>query len=186
MLANPDDVEMSMYDFSCACNSRSKSSHTSRNPRGAVDAYAEDPEAFLRQACGDDGIPADIDYLRILSTVIISRKYCHTIPLFERLLEMMTRGYIFDEDQDVLAPKYCPWEWPLIGILNMVTVIDSRNVPGPEDASILNRLWDARQQMLDVIKRDLAKLLPDGMHADHLRLSVAKLWMHLSKHWPAE
>ncbi|KIP12292.1 hypothetical protein PHLGIDRAFT_329318 [Phlebiopsis gigantea 11061_1 CR5-6] len=114
--------------------------------------------------------------------IIIARQCHRSITFFERFLAMITHEYPLNQDLDDLALKPCPWERPLVGISNMVAAIDAQCATRPEDPLIPEKFGNAHQQIVHIIIRDFAQLLPDGAHADHLRLVVTKLWIQPRKH----
>ncbi|KIP12294.1 hypothetical protein PHLGIDRAFT_329190 [Phlebiopsis gigantea 11061_1 CR5-6] len=174
-------ITVTAYEFMCTCNSRAAKFEWDRYSVETVKTYDVSPALFLSRAFGDDGDPLSIDFLHVLATMISCYSDCRTVGLLDGFLSLMTKVYSFEAwHVDPLVPT-CYWELPLMGIINMVTAIKLQNGAGREDNAILQKIWDSRSRILEIVWRDFAKLLPVGAHGDHIRLTVMQAFMALTR-----
>lgn len=151
----------------------------------AVKDYYEAPENALSRACGCNEELADVKMLQVIATVILQNTGDRSERLARQLIKMILEGYIIpsrgdceDGDDDGEDPAFrlqrCHWELPLIGLLNMLVAIRRDGKSEPDDVIIGGLICAEYKKILDVVTKDLLKLLPAGAHADHMRNTVVK------------
>lgn len=141
--------------------------------------YRKNPEKALCRACGCRGKTADGDLLKAITTLVVQEEGARTVRLAQHLTRMILEGYSLPaspvcEPGAVFRRKRCHWELPLVGLHNLLVAIRRDGKSGLEDCAIVGQICSDYQKILDVVVKDLAKLLPAGPHADHLRNTVVK------------
>ena len=144
-----------------------------------VKEYNECPKKAVCRACGCDDQPIDPEMLKAITTVVIRREEIRTTRLAKHLTRMILDGYTSpppspEIEDEPYKPKRCHWELPLVGLLNMLYAIRRDGKTGREDCTIVGHICGDYRRILDVVMKDLPKLLPAGRHADHMRNTVVK------------
>lgn len=148
------------------------------------EAYAEDPDAYMRMALGNGNEPVDLRYLCILTSDLVEDPDARTGPVLRRFIDMILNGYNSPDRNTDPHLRSCPWERPMIGIVNACqTVLRHGAKKRPEESKNVLMLQDRYKTVLAHIRDDLPKLLLDTKHANHLRLTVVKFIAAMGAAW---
>lgn len=173
----------SIRHFECDCHPFVQDWNTEA-PKAIREVYAADPDAFLRKAFGNKDEPADLCYLCVLTSDLVEDPDVRTMPVLEKFIDMIYHGYnVPDRD---LCPqlKTCLWERPMIGIVNSLqTLLRPGANKRMEERASVKMAQGHYKKILDIIRDDLLKLLPDTKHANHLRLTAIKFIAAMGAAW---
>ena len=144
-----------------------------------ISEYDASPNKAVSRACGTENEPVDLEMLKAITTVVVRREGHRTAQLAKHLTHMILNGYTTpppspEIQEEPYRPKRCHWELPLVGLLNVLYAIRRDGQTGREDLAIVKQIQGDYRKILDVITRDLPKLLPAGAHADHMRNTIVK------------
>ncbi|GJE90796.1 hypothetical protein PsYK624_069400 [Phanerochaete sordida] len=169
--------------FDCECHPFAQDWDTDA-PKTIRKAHDEDPAAYMRKALGGENGPVDLRYLCILTSDLVEDPDVRTKPVLERFVDMICNGYnVPDRD---LHPqlKSCAWERPMTGIVNSLqTFLRHGAKKRPEERASFAAMQSHYKRVLDIIRNDLPKLLPDTKHANHLRLTAVKYIVAFGMAW---
>ncbi|EKM55216.1 uncharacterized protein PHACADRAFT_255669 [Phanerochaete carnosa HHB-10118-sp] len=96
-------------------------------------------------------------------------------------MTMILEGYPMpvpkEGEEETFEIKKRHWEAPLVGVVNYLTAIMNASIAGTEDAVIVGNVTAKHRQILpvDVVARDIMKLLPTGEEANQRKSIVVKL-----------
>lgn len=141
-----------------------------------MDEYRRDPVSALRRAGGYGGQVADTELLKAIVTLAVQEDGARTAHLAQHLTRMILDGYVLPSSPKPgeYRSKRCHWELPMVGLYNLLVAIRRDGQSGPEDSDIVKQVRGDYREMVQVVMKDLTKLLPKGFHADHLRNTAVK------------
>ncbi|GJE90798.1 zinc finger MYND domain-containing protein [Phanerochaete sordida] len=143
-------------------------------------SYDGDADVVFMRDFGKEGQPANVALLQYVAFEVVTRGVRSTL-LAEHLIRAILKGYAFPStdisknDESSYRLQRCHWELPLIGLYNMLACIRLENQRESEDAAIVDLVRAEFNKILEVVLKDVIKLLPAGAHADHMRNTVAKV-----------